>query len=412
MDQRLDLSVKGVFDEVCADLVIGPKLIKDITLFEQQFVNKNDEHIAFFGGNLFGVNVVRWTDNERDRWFNEIIDNDEVYLTERLLALPTVNKDWVVSSDTFNLSCVWLVNKIFTSKDLHPQQKEAGMIAVMQILQYKFFTSRYYRYFKYPGQRSIAEAMNSTLSGKFLIKKTGNWHALFLYRAREIISSQSIHWKVVQTGGDDRKIVEMLNDVQGRIRAMLRLMYSEYLRVRDSGNRIIATSLIVEHDGEQILKDKKKSAGEYYRYISGVISDRNSFIRVELVKIITNISNTMPQHGFEETLEWMSNNYRQRGAEIIDRVLLETIVHSIEYLSKHREAIHSKTDYTSMLTTLKGGYMSSRSTDVGLSKLREDTELLVRKATNIKNSSVIAAIRTGVLLYIVLRSYTMRYYSS
>jgi len=412
MDLRLEKSVRGVFDEVCAELEISPKLIKSLTLFEQQFVNKNDEHIAFFGGNLFGVNVVRWTDGERDRWFNEIIDNDEVYLTERLLALPTVNKDWVVSSDTFNLSCVWLTYKIFNAKSLTPQQKEAGMVAIWQVLQYKFFTSRYYRYFKYPGQRSIAEAMNAALTGKFLIKKLGNWHALFLYRAQEIVSSTSIHHKVVATGGDDRGVVEMLNDVQGRIRAMLRLMYQEYLTIRTSGTRIVSTSLTVEHDGEEILKDKKKSASEYYRYLSSIISDRNSFVRVELVKIITNISATMPQAGFEETLEWMSNNYRQRGADVIDKVLSETIIHSIEYLSKHREAIHSKTDYTTMLSLLRGGYMSSRSTDVGLSKLREDAEVLVKKATDIKNPSVIAAIRTGVLLYIVLRAYTMRYYSS
>lgn len=412
MDVTLDETVKSVFDEECSGLEIGPKLVKALVMFEQNFVNKNDEHIAFFGGNLFGVNVVRFTNTERDRWFDEILQADETYLRERTLALPDIREDWIVSSDTMNLSCIWLAHAIKVSPKLSPKDKHEGMVAVMLILQYKFFTSRYYRHFQFPAQKAIAEALHASLSGKFLIKKFGNWRALFLYRAEEIVGPQSIHFRTLEKMDDDGDVIRMLNDIQGRIRDMLKNMYGEYLRIRDSGSRIITSSLILEHDGESILKDKKKSVSEYHRYITNIITDKNSFIRDELVDVIASMINTMPVASFRETLSWMSDNYRQNGAEIIETVISETIVHSIDYLSTHRGSIRNKSDLPAMLITLKGGYMSSRSTDPALYDLRQLTEDIVRMATHSKNISVISAVRTGVLLYIVLRSYTMRHYSN
>ena len=65
-----------------------------------------------------------------------------------------------------------------------------------------------------------------------------------------------------------------------------------------------------------------------------------------------------------------------------------------------------------MLSRLRGVYMSSRSTDPILIDLRERTEKIVEIATNNKNPSNLASTRTGVLLYIVLRTFTMKHYAN
>jgi hypothetical protein len=159
------------------------------------------------------------------------------------------------------------------------------------------------------------------------------------------------------------------------------------------------------------LKDKSKNLLAYTRYINSIITDRNSFIREELLTVIEKQMKTMPPRLFRESLEWMSDNYRQSGASMIEELLNETLIHSFDYLAENRNLVRNSTDLASLLTRLRGVYMSSRSTDPALFSLREKAEKIVKLATNNKNSSVIAAVRTGILLYLIARAYSMRYYS-
>ena len=412
MHDRLN-GIKDVFNDECAHLEIGPKLVAKIQKYNQDFVNKNSDSIEFFGGNLTGVHVVRFTNGDRDRWFDEILEVSDGPLEERLLALPDVNAEFHVSSDTMNISCVWLLHALFTSPHLTEEQKHIAMIDVALVLQYKYLTSLLFRYFRYPADKSTAEATYAQLSLKYAIKIYGSWAALLRARSEEIISNTSIHYKTIMNFSVDTEITYMLNDTQGRIRDILKNIYAVFDRVHHQGTRISTTSSVsVEHDGVEILKDKTKNTLAYGRYIKSIIGDKDSFIRTELTSVIENMIHTMPPRLFHESLEWMSNNYMQSGAGIIEEVINETIVHSFDYLSHNRDIVKNDNDIGGLLGKLKGVYMSSRSTDETLYSLREKVEKIVKAATGSKNESVISSVRTGVLLYINIRCYTMRHYTS
>lgn len=407
----MDTSVKQVFEDECRGLEIGPKLLKRLRLYQTQFVNKNDDHIAFFGGNLLGVHTVRFTNQDRDRWFDEIIEVDDGPLEERLLALPSVNEDWVISSDTMNLSCGWLCSAIFNSKMLSPTQKQEGMIDVMLVLQYKFLTSCMYHYFPYPAERAVAEATYAQLSYKFAIRQYGSWQKWLEARAEAIIAKDGIHYETITKYDDDVEIVYLLNDTQGRIRDTVKNICGVFKATHAAGTRIGSTSSIVEHDGVEIIRDKTKGLLSYGQYLNSVVTDKNSFIRIELLTIIEKMMHTMPPKLFLQTLEWMSDNYRQSNAGVIEEVLNETLVHSFDYLTENRALVRNERDIAGMLTRLRGVYMSSRSTDPVLLSLRAKVEKIVKDATGNKNTSVIASVRTGVLLYLVCRAFTMHHYS-
>ena len=408
----MDISVKGVFASECTNLDIGLKLIKRLHAYQVGFVNKNEDHIKFFGGNLLGVQVVRFTDWDRDLWFNEILEVVPGPLEDRLLDLPEINENFHVSSDTMNLSCVWLSHAIYNSPKLTDKQKHEAMIDVYLILQYKYLTSRLYRLFRYPADPATAEATYAQLSYKYDIKTYGSWSAMFHARAEAIIAKESIHFRTITMMDDDSKVVYMLNDTQGRIRDMLKNIYGVFIRAHEQKIRISTTSSVVEHDGVEILKDKSKNLLAYGRYLNSVITDKNSFIREELVAIIEKMMHTMPPKLFKETLIWMSNNYRQNGAGAIEEVINETLIHSFDYLSQNRDLVRNNSDLGGLLAKLRGIYMSSRSTDPVLFSLREKAEIIVKHATGNKNNSVIASVRTGVLLYTVLRAMTMKHYTA
>lgn len=405
-------SIKTVFEKECGNLDIGPKLAQRLHTYQVGFVHKNEDHIAFFGGNLLGVHTVRFNDSDRDRWFDEIMEVEPNYLEERLLALPTVNADFHVSSDTMNLSCAWLTHAIFVSPKLNDKVKREAMIDVMLVLQYKFLTSRLFRLFRYPANKKTAEAAYAQLTYKFAIKQHGSWGALFRARAEEIIDAQGLHFKTISQFDNDKDIVYMLNDTQGRIRDMLKNIYGVFLQVHAQGVKISTTSNVIEHDGESILKDKTRNLLAYGRYLNSVVTDKNSFIREELVQVIEKLMYTMSAKLFRETLEYMSDNYRQARAGAIEEVLNEVLVHSFSYLSENRDVVRNERDLPGILTRLRGVYMSSRSTDPALMALRQKTETIVKQATGNRNDSAIASIRTGVLLYLVARAFSMRHYTA
>jgi len=405
-------SIKGVFESECSDFVADASFAKRLRLYVVGFTNKNQDHIAFFGGNLLGVQVVRFTDHDRDTFFNEIVEVDDGPLEDRLLDLPTVNENFSVSSDTMNLTCAWLLNKIYESKVLTKEAQHQAMIDIALVLQFKFLTSRLYRHFRYPAEKSVAEATYAELSNKYDIKRYGNWLALFIARAEALISSDSIHYRAITKMDDDGDVIYLLNDTQGRIRDMLKNIYDVFLRVHHQGSRIVSEAAVIDHDGEQILKDKTRSLPQYERYINSIVTDKNSFIREELTKIIEKLVHTLPPRLFRHSLEWMSDNYRQRGATEVEEVLGATLVHAFEYFSDNRTFVKNTKNLPELLGRLKGVYMSSRSTDPSLLELREKVEKIVKTATGNKNPSTIAAVRTGVLLYVVLRSITMHHYAS
>ena len=217
-------SIRSVFGEECHGLHIDAKLLKRLHAYQVGFVNKNDDHIVFFGGHLLGVQVVRFTPADQDRWFDEILEADPTPLETRLLALPDVNENFIVSSNTMNLSCAWL---------------------------------------------------------KVAIKQYGNWYALLRARAEAVIDKESIHYNTIAKMDKDLDVTYLLSDTQGRIRDLLKNIYGVFMSVHKQGIKISSTSGVVEHDGQEILKDKTKSVSAYGRYLNAIVTDKQTFMREE-----------------------------------------------------------------------------------------------------------------------------------
>ena len=113
-------------------------------------------HIQFFGSILIGVHKVRFTDDDRLAWFDDVLDVDEISLTNSLHSVPTINPEFMVSGDAMNHSFIWLLHKFHTSSKLSTQVILDTKIALISIMHYKFITSLIAWYFKYPADREVA----------------------------------------------------------------------------------------------------------------------------------------------------------------------------------------------------------------------------------------------------------------
>jgi hypothetical protein len=381
-------------------------------------VNKREENIAFFGGAVTGVQVVRFTDADRDILFTDILDVNDDELTEELYALrdmstghvrPVIRQDWIVSSDVFNISIVWLMHGFRNSHLLDENQRHEAQVRLCCYLIYKYLTSLLYQYFKFPADPEIAQATYAQLSYKYLLKQLGSWSATIRYLAENVVAKESIHNETINKMADDERVIYMVTNIQGNVRDMLKNIYAEFVRVHRMGIRIKSTSALVESDGELILKESSASPGVYTRYLKTIVSDKNSFIRQELIDVICSTMRTLSPRMLMQTLVWTSDNYQNAKNKDIDVALDIVMEHAIEYTTTHRELMRN--DLSTLIDRLRGAYMSSRSTDEKLLKARTLVENIVKEATGTKNDSAIAAVRTAWMLYIVARSYSRRHYA-
>lgn len=405
-------NVSTVFERHCGHMKFDAHLAKKVNTFQVKFANKNEDHMAFFGGNLTGVHIVRFTTADTDAWFTDILEVDELSLEEDLHALPGINPEFSVSSNVFNHSCCWMIHKFLTSPLINDKVKHQAMIDCGLVLYYKHLTSLLFRYFKHPANPQTAAATYAQLSYKFELKQHGSWYATLVSRCEKLIEPGSLHYNTLKKYDDDLAIVYLLNDSQGRIREALKNIYSIFMEVHSKGTKIKVVSNMAEYEGEETLKDNTKGLSNYTRYLHSIISDEHTFIKDELIGLIERIMKTMPAKLLKQTLSWCSTNYRHVNAKEIEELIDVTLVHSFSYLNDNRTTVKETTDLAMLISKLKGVYMSSRSSDPELMLMRDRARSVVKHATTTKNESLIASIRTGLLLYITLRAFTMNHYGS
>lgn len=407
-------TIKSAFDEVCKDLVIDQEWVRKLARWRVEFTVRNADHIDFFGGNLFGVQQVRFTTSDRAYLFEELLGVDESVVDRALDKVPTVIRRYNVSGDNFNNAALWLMHRIYRDPHLDKATKHQAMTDVCLMLNYKFFTSlMIHRFNESPANPEIALAAYNGLSRKFAIKELKSWNKVFEARVAEILAPNSIHFKTIAQMDDDVKGVRYaLSDIQGRLRSMANLLMREHMMHVEDQSRVVSTSAIMEHDGEEIIKDQTNALLNYNRYINQIVTERASFIKRELMAVIESMVVTMPTKQFLDTLVFMSDTRKPDERAEVAGILDDTLAHAFAYLYSNRQMVRNTGDLPTILVRLKGTYTSSRNTDATLLALRKRVEKLVAKVTKIRHAGNIAAIRTGVLLYIVARAMTKKYYSS
>lgn len=405
-------SLKEIFDRQCADLVFDKRLLTKVQKFQQGFVNKNEDHIAFFGGNLMGVQAVRFRREDRNDWFDDVLVADDASLEEEIHRLPAIDPTRHVSSDVMNLSCLWVIHRFMTSAHLSQSEREAGAVYTLLILQYKFITSILAHWFPRTADPVIAQTTYTALSKKFGLKVYGSWGALLEVRAKETLMTGRIHYQTAIKFNNDEDIVYMVNDIQGRIKDILKNVRDVFTIVQnDKRGQIRTSSSTITLDGEIKVRDKKGMVSTYLRYLNTTIQDRNTFIIPELVAIVTNAMPAMSDRQLTEALQYLTSNASVKADPRVLKVCELVMVHAFDYLSSNRNVLSSTNDIPGLLSKMKALYTASRSNDPMVLEMRGLTEAMVQQAVKTKNQALVAAIRTGVLLYLLLRTFTMKHFT-
>lgn len=406
------ITIKQVLDDEFKDTVFDTDLCNRIIRFNVRMLNADANHSAFFGGVLIGVHPIKFHDTDRELWYEDVLKIDGDILAHHFKKVTTLDHSHIVASNVFNHLPGYITYRLNQVKDIPPPVKREAQIALFMIMHISFLTSLLGPpRFKFPAKKSVAEAAFMSLTYKFDIKNYGSWRDLLRARAEDILTEDSIYRSVLTKFDNDHMASRLVTDKQTLIRKLINKYYSVYVTVKESGGAVITTSdTFMSTDGEMVLRDKVGGYSSYIQYMNGLIPNARDFIRPELQRIIEEAMDQMPPQLLDKTLAYLSRNYNQSRMGHLEDFMQESLLYAFDYLQSIRTQVGRNTDLVGLIVNVRGMIMAARTEDVRVLSIRDKGEYIVKEATGVKTPAHVAATRTGLMLYLVLRAMTRQHY--
>jgi len=392
----------AAFSEAAGNVKGDVKLAKAIIGYTKGLATKNDDHISFFGGNRLGVDRIKFLDSDRNRWFDDVLEVDESFLDECIASVPYVQSHWNVGADSYNLSVIWAVHRLMTGGMVNDKTVREGMIEALVALQFKFFTSIWFNFFRRPVDVDAAEATYAALTLKFILKREGSWGQLMRKRAEDSISAESVRYKSFKLFADDEAVVRIVTDLHTRSKQTIIDMYGVLDRIRSGNLRIQSTeSHAISVTGDKIIKDQVSAYNSARFYLLDVSGNEASFIKADLVAVILELMTTVSEAAFINLLKVIANAQEGAMRKEVEWMMENTLMHAFDYIATNRINFR---DVSNILVKMRFMYMSSKSTEPLLLELRTRIERFVKKNSHLSAQSALASARTSLMLYFLLRA--------
>ena len=367
-------TIKGEMDELLRHVKFNQALMKDIYRRQVGFINKNDQHMEFFGGNLTGVHTLTFAPKDYNVVYNDLLKIDSEDIRNVIKKSPSIIQTAEVMTDPFNHAMMYMTHRFLTSPFLNDEGKKNAAMYSMMYLHMKILVNLYNNWFEFNVDEKLARAAYSNMSNRFILKQLGSWQALLEYRSSEFITeggNNKRYAKLIDYT-KDYEVITLITDARGGIAEYLKNIYSVIMSTHKSGEKIDYTSPIgTTQEGDDTIKDKIGGIDSYINYFMSVVNDRNTFIKQNLVEISLRVMHTMQRNGFIETLEWITKACGSKDYPYVETFIRDSLQHSYNYLADNGIDPYNPKNIAVVLDKLKGMYTPSRSTDETLLRLRE-----------------------------------------
>lgn len=404
----MSTNIKSIFDTHGSHLKFDQHLIKDIRDYGNGIVNASEDNIHFFGGHAIGVYPVKFKTSDRHEFLIDILSVEEGDIRSEVKNLPTVNEDWVRGTDVMNLSCLWLAHR-FKISNLPVKTRYEGMYQCMLVLNFKLITSLMSHFFPHPVNPELSQMIYDQLSLKYSLKKEGSWMGLLIERTEDIIGEKGIHADTLTNFNDDGDIQYMITDIQGRLRSIIKNLWEVLAEVREKDMKRHKQSYFSELEGEMVIRDMSSKYGDYRHYIELISgSALSEFTKPELITVVASMIPTMPKPLLGEALIAFHEQHLKKNKmtkEWLDLI----ITHCFEQVVADPKIARKLNNIPELLVYMKSLYMASKSKG-DVEKMRVIGEKFIKRFVKNNNPSAIASIRTGVMLYVIVRMLSKDHY--
>ena len=401
------------------DFTPSTRLSRDILVWRTLYENR-DTHAEALNTPLLGVFRLKFLPKDSDALFDILSINRSDFTS--IIAQSSINTDFIVASDPFNLLCCWAAHKFYTS-NLPRNVREETCRAIFFMLLVKFFSSFVGHMLPHGARQDIMEATIDGLSDKFDIKhaNTNTWKLIMMARAEELIDPRNIHFNALKTFSTDDRVTYLITDTQTRIRMKIKLVIKEYHETLKHGKRVAESEITEDNlDGEKVVKELKNGFDSMITSVSNRVLNINQFVRSEYVKIACAQSSALKgsgEHMLRELLIKFSTlatyQYQKHKQEEIDkqgnyRGYLVLIRNTIQ--RTYRACIMNKVKMTSKLDILSKTanlYSASRVNDPEILKVKASVDAFVEEAKISKREATNASLKIAFIVYLIILTFDL-----
>jgi hypothetical protein len=384
-------------------ITITEKHLQQIEILCQQFELRN-QHSQALNTPTLGVYKVIFTTKDQTDVF-DIFNIDQTLFKKTINKIPSVNKDFKVVSDAFNLLITWIAHNIFISK-IPNQKKEIGLFSLFKLLFYKFFTSAINHYLIYKTNEEMMLLTYSELNAKFDIIKYGTWKKVLEAKAQELIDPKNLHYKSFINYNNDDKILYIISDCNTRIRLQLQRFIDAFNEVRLNSTKtyVLQDIKIDTIDGNRIVRETVNVIDALTNAMMTRILNQEEFINHKYINDLLKQFKSIRDDAFARFLQYVINTaITQNKTYDLDKVVIkdknknEILYVGIrilitEFIQKtYRYCINTGINMNSkksIYLTVSNLYRSSRMNDQILINIKnsihylvENSELTVRQAS-------------------------------
>ncbi len=409
-------NLKEIFDFYLGDLKVDEKFLNQIKRWKSHFIGKNAEHVAFFTGAYFGLHIPKWTVYDDNYWLVDVMEIDEDEVSEQVIRLPTINKDWSVSSNVLSIGILYLIHRAQINPKLNPKDRDDLKVTLMEILNYKYISSLMSHYFnKGKTTEDIAKETFNRLSRRFDLKSQGSWLKFIRYRSEGLVLGDYGASKVTRFNKqdifdtfDDELVVRKLNDTKSRMSSVVKEINAVFRQVLDDQLKIEKHASLKNGSEGLYVANLIRQQSEFLRYQDKIIADKAGFIRVDLIEVIESSMPTISSKIFRGVLDWILEHTRDKKyAKDIDEMRHGIITYGMTILTE--ENIKT-TNLLQIAYRIRQNFMSGKAKDPTLVKCRQITDDLIHAYRPKSKGKLVTNERVGVLMYIFLRTIAMHYY--
>lgn len=400
-------TIREAFDTHLKDLKIDSGFLKKVKAFHQYFLTKNDDHLHFFSEPLVGIYNVRWTTKETEMWWGDICEVDGDDVSDDYLSVPAVNPNFEISGKAINMLFLYLIYRVGVSPYLKDKEKEEGKELIIACLQFRFVSSIHTNNFRLAlADKSIALETYNRLSKKFDLKEAKSWKALIDLRGKSFTDERGPYGKVMKDFLDDKRLIDMINDVKGRLNKTFVAIMKEFYRVKDEGSRVYSTSSTLQLE-ELVVKDLIRQQTDYIRYIQRIAGQPETFIKKELRDVIVSSMKAIDEDFFDTVLAFFSQHFDEVKFKYLNEVVEDTINYTFEFM---REENLSVRDSFLIANRIRQNFMSGKTSDAKLTKVKKLIDKMIHTLNPKTKRMVITSERVSLMMYIVLRALFKSHY--
>ena len=409
-------NLKEIFDEYC-HISIDKKFLERITKWRNKFYSKNSEHVGFFSSASFGLYIPKWTSEEDDEWLTEIIGIDEEEIADYVYELPSINKDFQVSSNILSISFIYLMHKATINKSLSTVDNDKVRKTLMEILVARYMTSIMYKYF-YRGKTSpeVSTEVFERLSKRFDLKVAGNWKNWIEMKAEGFVlgddqrqDAKYAKQEVFQRF-EDELVVRKLNSIKSQLNKAAIEINSVFRQVLEDQDKIASKSALSMSVDGLYLADLVRDQTKYLHYQDAIFIDKNTFIKEDLLAVIEQSMPTISSNIFRGALEWiLDNQMESKYKRKIMEVRHDILIYAIQLIKD--ENLHTN-DLVQVGYRLRQNILSGKNNDRTVLKVRKMIDEFIVKFRPQSKGKLVSLERSAIMIYIVLRTLAMNYYKA